>query len=358
MAKSFFENNFFRGKKVFVTGHTGFKGAWLSFLLNRLGCQVSGYALESHTAPNLFNLLHADEFVNSHIADIRNFDALKNVLLKIQPDIIVHMAAQSLVRTSYKSPRLTYETNVMGTVNLLEAARAVDKTKVILNVTTDKCYENKEWDRAYHENDPLGGHDPYSSSKASSELVSASYRRSFFETKENDIKLATARSGNIIGGGDWSVDRLIPDFIRSKQTDGKMVIRNKNATRPWQYILDSLFGYLLLIEKLYNEGSSYAESWNFGPDEKNHKSVGWIVNHMSEKWGDTADMVIDKNENVHESKFLKLNSEKAKSRLGWSNAYSLEKSLDSTVDWYKRYFNNENPRKICEAQINEFLYEC
>ena len=358
MASRFFENNFLEGKKVLVTGHTGFKGTWLSILLNRLGCKVSGYALKSHTVPNLFNLIQADEFVNSHISDIRNFDALKNTLLKIQPDIIVHMAAQSLVRTSYKSPRLTFETNVMGTVNLLEAARAVDKTKVILNVTTDKCYENKELDRAYHENDPLGGHDPYSSSKASSELVSASYRRSFFETKENDIKLATARSGNIIGGGDWSSDRLIPDFIRSKQSGEKMVIRNKHATRPWQYILDSLFGYLKLIEKLYNEGSSYAESWNFGPDEENHKSVGWIIDHISQKWGDSEEIAIYKNGDVHESKFLKLNSDKAKSRLGWSNAYSLEKSLDSTVDWYKRYFNNENPRKICESQIDEFLNEC
>ena len=355
LATRFLENRFFKGKKVLITGHTGFKGAWLSLLLNKLGAQVFGYALSPPTSPNLYDLTQSDEYVNSLIADIRDRDKLKTFVQKSQPEIIIHMAAQSLVRPSYADPCLTFETNIMGTVNLLEAAKDIEQTKVILNVTTDKCYENKEWKRGYHENDALGGYDPYSSSKACSELVTASYRKSFFENNSSNKLLATARSGNIIGGGDWSKDRLIPDFIRSMKATESVVIRNPEAIRPWQYVLDSLFGYLILVEKLHSEGASYAESWNFGPGEESHKTVGWIMDYLCQKWGDKATYDFDSGNNVHEGNFLKLDSTKARKRLNWSNCYSLEQGLDKTIDWYKRYFNGEWTREICESQIDEYI---
>lgn len=355
MTHIFLENGFFKGKKVLITGHTGFKGAWLSLLLNKLGAQVFGYALDPPTDPNLYQLIRADGFVTSYISNIKDFDKLKRVISETQPEIIIHLAAQSLVKASYTDPRSTYETNVMGTVNLLEAARVTGKTKVILNVTTDKCYENKEWERGYRENDRLGGHDPYSNSKACSELITASYHKSFFKKEGDNTMLATARSGNIIGGGDWSQDRLIPDFIRSMQVQEDVVIRNPKATRPWQYILDSLFGYLNLVEKLYVEGSSYAESWNFGPGDENHKNVEWVINQLCQKWGGEAAYTLDSGKNVHEANFLKLDSSKAKNRLNWSNVYSLEKGLDKTVDWYRRYLNGEKPKDISVSQIDEFI---
>ncbi len=355
MAIRFLENNFFNGKKVLITGHTGFKGAWLSLLLHELGAQVFGYALSPPTNPNLYDLMDANAFMTSYISDIRDFDKLKSVIKKTQPEIVIHLAAQSLVKTSYTHPRLTYETNVMGTVNLFEALRIEARAKVILNVTTDKCYENKEWERAYRENDRLGGHDPYSNSKACSELVTASYRKSFFNEGKNETLLATARSGNIVGGGDWSKNRLIPDFIKSMMSREEVIIRNPGAIRPWQYILDSLFGYLNLVEKLYNEGFEYAESWNFGPEEESHKTVEWIIGQLCRKWGDETSYRIKGTNHEHEANFLKLDSSKAKTQLNWSNAYSLEQGLDKTIEWYQRYVGGDKPREISISQITEFI---
>lgn len=355
---NFLANNFFKGKRVLITGHTGFKGAWLSLLLNKLGAHVSGYALNPPTIPNLYNLIYPEKFIESCIADISNFEELKRFIEKIQPEIVIHLAAQSLVKASYKDPRFTYQTNVMGTVNLLEAARNINGIKVILNVTTDKCYENKEWVWGYREDDVLGGHDPYSNSKACSELITSSYRNAFFnadEKNKNGIAVATARSGNIIGGGDWSQDRLVPDFIRSMQVEEDVFIRNPGSTRPWQFILDSLFGYLTLVEKLYTEGQDYAESWNFGPGDTHTKTVGWIVAELCRNWGGKASYKIEATNNGHESKFLKLDSSKAKSRLGWSNVYSLEEGLGKTVEWYKGYLNGKMARELCEFQIDEYM---
>ena len=349
------EKRFYKGKKVLITGHTGFKGAWLSLVLNKLGAQVFGYALNPHTNPNLYGLLQADEFIDSCIDDIRNFERLKNYTKEVQPEIIIHLAAQSLVRPSYRDPRLTYETNVMGTVNLLEAARKVESVRVILNVTTDKCYENKEWVWGYRENDLLGGHDPYSNSKACSEMVTASYREAFYNPIQDGIVVATARSGNIIGGGDWSQNRLVPDFIRSMQAGEEVVIRNPNATRPWQFILDSLLGYLTLVEKLSTEGRSYAESWNFGPGDENNKTVEWIIDQLCQNWSGKVGYRMDLAKNVHEANFLKLDSSKAKTRLNWSNNYSLEEGLEKTMQWYKEFFNGRKARELCEFQIDEFL---
>jgi CDP-glucose 4,6-dehydratase len=352
------EKEFFKGKKVLITGHTGFKGAWLSLLLNKLGAQVIGYALNPPSSPNLYDLVHGEKFIESYIADIRDFERLKDFIKETQPQIIIHLAAQSLVKASYKDPRFTYETNVMGTVNLLEVARNTESIKVILNVTTDKCYENKEWVWGYREDDVLGGHDPYSNSKACSELITASYRNAFFNTGEketNEIVVATARSGNIIGGGDWSQNRLVPDFVRSMEAQEKVVIRNPGSTRPWQFILDSLFGYLTLVEELYTEGQDYAESWNFGPGDAHNKSVRWIVSELCRNWGGNASYKIEETKNEHEAKFLKLDSSKAKSRLGWSNVYSLEEGILQTVEWYKAYLNGKMARELCEFQIDEFM---
>ena len=358
MTNTFLENNFFKDKKILLTGHTGFKGAWLSLLLHKLGAKVFGYALNPASHPNLFDEVGADAFVTSKIADIRNFGSLKDFVMDVRPTIIVHMAAQSLVRSSYRNPRLTYETNVMGTVNLLEAARVYGKAKVLLNVTTDKCYEDNFGQRGYRENDRLGGHDPYANSKACSELVTASYRSAYFDKENiggNGTMLATARSGNIIGGGDWSKDRLIPDFVRTMLSQKEMVVRNPNAIRPWQYILDSLFGYLMLVERLYKDGKSYAESWNFGPDEGNDKTVEWIINRLYQNWDQKTAYVLDCGKKVHETNFLRLDSTKAKTRLNWSNKYTLEDGLEKTVAWYRRYVNGEHPRKICASQIDDFL---
>ena len=351
----FLENNFFKGKRVFITGHTGFKGTWLGLILNKLGAEVSGYALSPPTNPNLYNQINPEHFIDSCIADISNSEELKLFIEKKQPEIIIHLAAQSLVKASYKDPHSTYQTNVMGTVNLLEAARNINGIKVILNVTTDKCYQNKEWVWGYRENDALGGHDPYSNSKACSELITASYRNAFFEKDKNGICVATARSGNIIGGGDWSPDRLVPDFIRSMQAEEDVIIRNPGSTRPWQFILDSLFGYLTLIEKLYTQGQDYAESWNFGPGETHNKTVGWIVAELCRNWGGKACYKIQGTHDEHEAKFLKLDSSKAKSRLGWSNVYSLEEGLSKTVEWYRSYLDGKNVRELCEFQIDEFI---
>lgn len=344
--------NFWSGRSVFLTGHTGFKGGWLALWLTEMGAKVYGYSLDATTSPNFFKIVNLkDKIENSTIGDIRNLSDLIKSIKAAKPSIIFHMAAQALVRKSYDDPIETYTTNVIGTVNILEAARKVDTVEAIINITTDKCYENKEWNRPYRETDRLGGFDPYSSSKACSELVTAAYRNSFLKT---EIKVATARAGNVIGGGDWSQDRLLPDFFRSINNNEVLHIRSPDAVRPWQHVLDPLFGYLILAEKLIENGNNFAESWNFGPDESGSKTVMWILDRISKKYA-SAKWIIDKQEQKHEATLLKLDISKAKSKLGWTPKWTLENAIDNTAEWHIAYQNNE---KISEFSIKQIkLYQ-
>jgi len=294
------DQEFWQGKRVFLTGHTGFKGSWLSLWLTSLGTEVKGYALNPSTSPSLFNEAKVGKVVDSQIGDIRDQDALYESMLKFNPDILIHMAAQPLVRYSYDAPIETYEVNVIGTAKVLEVARSCPNLKAIVNITTDKCYENDERSQGYKEDDPMGGRDPYSSSKGCAELVTSAYRRSFLQ--EQGIGLASVRAGNVIGGGDWADDRLIPDILRSFEKSEPVIIRNPKATRPWQHVLESLSGYLVLAEKLYKNQKEYAEGWNFGPNEKDVKPVDWILDEMILKWPD-ASWKLDQNSNPHEAGF-------------------------------------------------------
>lgn len=351
-------NNIYKDCKVLVTGHTGFKGSWLCLLLHKLGADVYGYALEPPTNPSLFVEAKIEELITSTIGDIRDYNLLLKTLKQVQPEIIIHMAAQALVRESYKNPRETYETNVMGTVNLFEAARQVGSVKAILNVTTDKCYENKEWHWGYRENEPMGGYDPYSNSKGCSELVTASFRNSFFNPKEyktHGVAVASARAGNVIGGGDWADDRLIPDFIRAIMRGEKVKIRSPYAIRPWQHVLEPLSGYLALCEKLYTFGPAFAEAWNFGPEDKDAQNVEWITNTICELWKEGASFEIDTNPQPHEANYLKLDCSKAKAELGWVPKWSIESTLKSIVDWNKSFLNKEDIRQVTENQIEHYF---
>ena len=344
---------FWKGKKVFITGHTGFKGSWLSLWLSLLNAEVIGFALDPPTSPNLFTLAQIENMITSIKGDIRNLDLLKKALKTHQPDIIFHMAAQPLVRQAYLDPVETYMTNVMGTVHLLEAARHTDHVKAIINVTTDKCYENKEWHWGYRENDRLGGYDPYSNSKACSELVSSSYRNAFFN--DLNIGLASARAGNVIGGGDWAEDRLIPDVMRACLKKQSITIRYPHALRPWQHVLEPLSGYLKLAEYLYQTHKEYAESWNFGPHDCDVKPVSFIVDTIIKLWHDETTWSIDQAKHPHEAQYLKLDCAKAKSRLGWEPHWNIEKGLQETVHWYQAYVRGEAMRAITLSQINHFI---
>jgi CDP-glucose 4,6-dehydratase len=351
------DKNFWQGKKVFIAGHTGFKGSWLCLWLHSMGAKVTGYALAPPTDPSLFELCKVNKLVTSIIADIRNGDPLQKAMASANPEIIIHMAAQPLVRESFKNPVETYSINVMGTVNVLEAARKCNGIKAVVNVTTDKCYENREWVWGYRENEHLGGYDPYSSSKACSELVTAAYRSSFFNPKDygtHGVSLATARAGNVIGGGDWAVDRLIPDCVRALLKGEKIVIRNPNAIRPWQHVLEPLSGYLTLAQRLYEYGPRYAEAWNFGPDDSDAKSVEYIVQRICSKWGNNASYEIDKGEHPHEAHYLKLDCSKAKAEFGWKPKWSLEKALDSIIEWTVAYHDGKDLRKVCLDQIEKY----
>jgi CDP-glucose 4,6-dehydratase len=350
---------FWRGKKVLITGHTGFKGSWLSILLNWLGSDVYGYALNPPTDPSLYELAKLDQIVKSTIGDIRDYDLLQHAINKIKPEIIIHMAAQPLVHESYKNPRETYEINVLGTVNLLDVIRHLKTVKAVLNVTTDKCYDNKEWHWGYRENDPMGGYDPYSNSKGCSELVTSSFRNSFFnqrDYKKHGVAIATARAGNVIGGGDWAKDRLIPDFIRAISSGNKLKIRSPYAIRPWQHVLEPLSGYLILCEKLYNEGSDFADAWNFGPDDSDAKNVEWIAKKLCDLWKDNASYELDNFVHPHEAFYLKLDCSKAKSKLGWYPKWSIETALNSVVEWNKALQNKNDMRQICINQIEQYFY--
>ena len=341
--------NFWKAKHVFLTGHTGFKGSWLSLWLQSLGAEVTGFALPPPTKPNLFEAASVEKGMRSIIGDIRDLDNLKKAMKEANPDILIHMAAQPLVRYSYSNPVETYATNVMGTVHVLEAAKEVYSIKAILNVTSDKCYENKEVDRGYREDEPMGGFDPYSNSKGCAELVSSAYRNSFFNTtkfKEHGVALATARAGNVIGGGDWAEDRLIPDFIRAIQKKEKVIIRNPSAIRPWQHVLEPLNGYLMLCQKLYEEGPKFSESFNFGPNEEDAKNVEWIALHLVKAWGENAAYKIISNpSSLHEAHFLKLDCTKSKSQLDWKPKWNINQALDKICAWHKAYLMGEDMNK-------------
>ncbi|MPL93530.1 CDP-glucose 4,6-dehydratase [bioreactor metagenome] len=358
--KNYLYNGIFFEKKILITGHTGFKGSWLSLILHRLGANVYGYALEPPTNPSLFKEAKIRELITSYTGDVRDLDKLSIVFQQVKPEIVIHMAAQPLVRDSYRIPVETYSINMMGTVNVLEACRRTNSVKVILNITTDKCYENKEWHWGYRENDPLGGYDPYSNSKACSELITSSYRDSFYNQIDYDkhkVAIATARAGNVIGGGDWAVDRLIPDFIRAISHSQEVVIRSPLAIRPWQHVLEPLNGYLLLAANLYEHGAKFNGGWNFGPEDKDARNVEWITNTICKLWNNGASYRLDTNPQPHEANYLKLDCSKAKTELGWEPKWNIHKTLESIVMWNKSYLKGDDIRKTTESQIEEYFNE-
>ena len=345
-------SDFWRGKRVFLTGHTGFKGGWLSLWLQARGAEVHGYALTPPTETNLFTVAEVGKgMASSQIADIRDADSLCKAMQAARPEIIFHLAAQSLVRYSYAQPVETYAVNVMGTVHLLEAVRATPGVKAVVNVTTDKCYENREWVWGYRENEPMGGFDPYSSSKGCAELVTAAYRRSFLEPA--GIALASARAGNVIGGGDWAEDRLIPDFLRAMDAGVTLQIRSPQSTRPWQHVLEPLSGYLVLAERLYTEGMQFAEAWNFGPDDEDAYPVRWIVERLAEMQQDVQ-WQCDETPQPHEAHYLKLDSSKAKSRLDWQARWRLQAALQKTLEWHQAWRHGEDMRTLTLSQIAQY----
>ena len=343
--------SFWKDKRVFVTGHTGFKGGWICLWLKHLGAEVIGYSLEPATVPSLFEVANVGEGMQSIIGDIRDDAKLLKAILKSNPDLVIHMAAQPLVRYSYAQPAETYEVNVMGTVHLLEGVRATPSVKAVVNVTSDKCYENQERVRGYTENEAMGGIDPYSSSKGCAELVTSAYRQSFFEPA--GIALASARAGNVIGGGDWAADRLIPDFFRAMDAGETLNIRSPKAVRPWQHVLEPLSGYLMLAEQLYSNGASFAEGWNFGPSDDDSRTVSWIVERMAEMRKD-INWQCDEAPHLHEANLLILDSSKARRKLNWQPLWRLQTALQKTLEWHEAWRNAEDMRAVSLAQINDY----
>ncbi len=346
--------SFFHNKKILVTGHTGFKGSWLSLWLQHVGAKVVGLSLEPPTQPNLFTLANVANGMTSIIGDIRDYEKVLSTVKTHQPEIVFHMAAQPLVLHSYQEPIETYATNVLGTTHVLEAIRQVGSTKAIVNITTDKCYENKEWNWGYRENDTLGGHDPYSNSKACAELVTSAYRNSYF--KKLNIGLASARAGNVIGGGDWAKNRLIPDIVQACMDNKPVCIRNPHALRPWQHVLEPLSGYLQLAQLLYTDTEKYAEGWNFGPTDDDIKPVQWIAGFVVKHWGDKASWYLDQDPNkLHEATYLKLDCSKAHAQLDWQPQWNLEMGLVKTIEWYKAYQDKKDMHAVTVKQIEQFL---
>ena len=350
-------NNIYHGKRILITGHTGFKGGWLSLWLQNLGADVLGYSLPPPTTPNLFTVAGVQDKINSIIADIRDKEALFKAFNRHKPEIVFHLAAQSLVRPSYSDPVETYETNVMGTVNVLEACRLNPSVHAMVNVTSDKCYENIGKKEGYVENDKMGGSDPYSASKGCSELIAQSYLQSFFNPDNyatHGVAMASARAGNVIGGGDWGVDRLIPDCIKAFNEKKKIMIRYPNATRPWQHVLEPLYGYLLLAQHLYEGGGRYTGGWNFGSDTKNSKPVHWLADKIVELWGEDSSWITHEGPHLKEANALTLDCSKAKKQLHWESKYNLETALKNTINWYKAFRDKKNMMEYTLEQINAY----
>jgi CDP-glucose 4,6-dehydratase len=348
---------FWKGRRVFLTGHTGFKGSWLSLWLKALGSDVTGYALDPPTEPSLFIQAGVASDVRSVCADIRDFPRLKSALAESRPEVVIHLAAQSVVRRGYEDPIETYFSNVMGTVHLFEALRQLARPCVVVNITSDKCYENREWVWGYRESDSLGGHDPYSNSKACAELVTSAFCDSYFEADNPGnpgIAVASARAGNVIGGGDWTRDQLIPDLIRSFLDHKPCVIRSPSAIRPWQFVLEPLRGYLRLAERLAEDPSRSGSAWNFGPAEADAKPVSWIGDRLAQAWGDKASWAHDASVNPPEARFLKLDVSKAKAELGWQPVVPLVLALDWIVDWYRAFQAGEDLRRLTRVQIERY----
>jgi CDP-glucose 4,6-dehydratase len=349
--------NFWRGKRVFLTGHTGFKGSWMCLLLERLGAEVTGFSQDPPTRPSLFHLAQIADSITSVRGDVRDLGQLTAAVESARPDIVIHMAAQPLVRRSYREPVETFSTNVLGTVNVLEAVRQVGGVRAVVSVTTDKCYQNREMLWGYRENEPVGGHDPYSASKACAELVTEAYRKSFFHARSSDsgVALASARAGNVIGGGDWAEDRLIPDFIRACEAGRTIEIRSPTAIRPWQHVLEPVSGYLTLAERLHDDGVAFAEAWNFGPHDRDARPVRYIVNQLVELWGEKAAWRLSDGDHPHEAHYLKLDCTKANSRLGWFPRTDLDTALRWIVDWHKRVRVGDDARAVSLEHIDQFL---
>lgn len=347
---------FWRGKRVFLTGHTGFKGGWLSLLLRHLKAEVYGFALAPESSDGIFCSAGVAGDVHHVIGDIRDASSLAKAVRASNPDIVLHLAAQALVRPSYADPVATYATNVMGTVHLLEAVRSVPNVRAALVVTSDKCYENLNWPWGYRETDALGGHDPYSNSKGCAELVASAYRRSFFNQGDHGAAIGSGRAGNVIGGGDWSVDRLVPDMMRAFVSNQPLLIRNPNAVRPWQHVLDPLLGYMVLVEHLVAHGAPFADAWNFGPSAASEVPVRRVVEGLAERWSKGATWRHDDNsQHLHEAAYLKLDCSKAHLKLGWRPAITFDRMLQLTVDWYRAQRDGGDMRKVSSAQIKEVL---
>lgn len=349
---------FWHGKRVFLTGHTGFKGGWLSLWLASMGAKVTGYALTPNTNPSFFDVAQVEgDLEHSYIADIRDLEQLQKAMSEAMPEIVIHMAAQPLVRYSYTYPVATYATNVMGTVHVLEAIRNIDCVRAVIIVTTDKCYENKEWVWGYRENESMGGHDPYSNSKGCAELATSAYRQSFFSPEkyaEHGVALASARAGNVIGGGDWSEDRLIPDAIKAFEAKEPLIIRNPLATRPWQHVLEPLSGYLILAQALYQDGAKFDGGWNFGPRDEDARSVREVINLLIKNWGSVVSWTQDQSEQPHEAHSLKLDCSKAGQYLNWIPKWTLEQAIENISQWQQAYQQQSNMREMSLKQITSY----
>jgi CDP-glucose 4,6-dehydratase len=344
---------FWQGRRVLITGHTGFKGSWLSLWLQSMDTTLIGYSTPPPTSPSLFELARVEDGMGHMEGDVRDLERLEAVLSEQRPEIVIHMAAQSLVRRSYRDPVETYETNLMGTVNVLEAVRRVGGVRVVINVTTDKVYENPERPQGFSEDEPKGGRDPYSNSKACSELVTVAYRESFFRERDDAPALASARAGNVIGGGDWGEDRLVPDVMGAALERRPAMIRNPDAVRPWQHVLNPLSGYLLLAESLW-DSDAHADGWNFGPEEDDERSVRWVIERLAELWGQSIDWRHDASDQPRETAELRLDSTRARARLGWAPRWDLERALSSVVDWYRGLQSGADARELVLGQIEEF----
>ena len=349
-----FDMTFYKGKRVLVTGHTGFKGSWLCKMLTNAGAVVTGFSLEPPTSPSLFELAHIQEDMNSVIGDVRDYSVLKKVFDEFQPEIVLHLAAQPIVRESYKNPVYTYETNVMGTVNILECVRQSSSVKSFLNVTTDKVYLNKEWEWGYRENEELDGFDPYSNSKSCSELVTHSYKNSFFASGE--VAISTARAGNVIGGGDFASDRIIPDCVRAAKNNETIIVRNPYSTRPYQHVLEPLYAYLMIAAMQY-EDNKYAGYYNVGPDEQDCFQTGALVDIFVKHWGDGLKWVNKSDGGPHEANFLKLDCSKIKTVFGWHPHWNLDKAIEKTVEWSKCWIEGNDIRACMDQEIEEFLMD-